>query len=420
MKANCNNKSEKKYFNWPILFIISFTSIVMGIYRDGIATLFPFLQREFDLTRTQLGMYTTSIHFVTSFTSIFTGQLIDLKGPKWGMTIGVCFVGILLLLHSIANNFIILLVLAAFAGLGMGINPPAVNKSITEWFHQKWRSTATGIWSIAFPIGGLLAASLLPVMGIYVGWRKAILFPGVLALLCTLIILIFYHDKTTNKDINKKKKYNKNIISIWKGISQLINNTELLSITIYGFFLGAVNSAISTHFTFFLYLDCNLTETIAGLGFAFVQIGSILGRPGWGFICDRFFGSNRRKGFLFIGFLFFLITLFFGIVLKNLNNSIIILFFLAFLTGCSGRGWQGLFYSSIPEIVNEEQVGGATGLSMIFNRVGMLITPPIFGYIADLRNSYDLSWLLLGVVFLLSSVSQYLFYIRIRTHNSVK
>jgi len=411
MYINENENIECKNFNWSILFVMSLVSIVMGIYRDGFAVFFPFLQKEFDLTRAQIGLYVSFLYFSSSFVSVFTGRLVDLKGVKWGMVSGTLLVGILLILHSIAQNFLFLLVLAVFSGFGMSINAPAANKGISEWFPQKWRSTATGIWSTAFPIGGLLAASLLPFLGILLGWRKAIIFPGTLALSCTFLILTFYHDKRSKG--NNIKKNEINTVSFWKGFGQLVNNIDLLALSIYGFFWGAVSGAISTHFTLFLFLDYGLSESIAGLGFAFVQFGSILGRPGWGVISDRLLGVNRRKAFLFMGFLFFIITLILGIFLKNTNPSLVIIFLLAFLVGCTGRGWNGLFFSSVPEMVRKEQIGGAIGLSLFFARVGILLAPPIFGYIADFKGTYDLSWLLLGLIMLLASIIQYLlFYVK--------
>jgi hypothetical protein len=50
-----------------------------------------------------------AIHLVTSFSGIFTGQLIDIKGSKWGMMFGIFFVGIVLILHSIAPNILLIL-----------------------------------------------------------------------------------------------------------------------------------------------------------------------------------------------------------------------------------------------------------------------------------------------------------------------
>jgi len=399
--------------NWFMLLIISLASIVMGIYRDGIAALFPFLQKDFVLTRGQLGLYTSFTYFTFLLVSIFSGRLVDLKGPKWCMALGVTFVGILLIMHSIAPNFIILLLLAAFAGLGLSINTPATNKGIMEWFPQKWRSTATAIWSTAFPLGGLLAASILPILGIMIGWRKTILFPGVLALLCAFIIVIFYQDKRSNKKYCNKN--NTNSISFWKSISHFINNIDFIVLSIYGFFLGSVTGVIATHFTLFLFLDYDFSESTAGVGFAVVQFGSILGRPGWGIICDKFLKADKRKAFLYISFVFLFVTLVFNLFLKSLNPSLAIIFSLSFLTGCSGRGWQGLFFASIPEIVKEEQVGIAIGLALIFLRLGLLLAPPIFGYIAGLRNSYNLGWLLLGLVLFLASIAQYLFYVKTKS-----
>jgi sugar phosphate permease len=408
MSINQNKANE--YFNWKVLFIISLSSIAMGVYRDGISSLFPFLQNEFGLTRTQVAFYSTSLYIASTSFSIFSGRLVDLKGAKWGMIFGILLVGFFLIVHAMAPNFIILLGLAACAGLGMSINPSATNKGITEWFPQRWRNSATGIWSTSFPIGGALAASFLPILGILIGWRKSLIVPGFFILFCGLLVFLIYRDKERLQ--NNLKKYNTKTVSFWKGFSNLSKNSELIAISVFGFFLGATEGAILTHFTLFLYLDYGLNESIAGLGFAFVQFGSISGRLLWGVVCDRFLNADRRKTFIILGFIFLLTTLVFGLFLKQMHPSIIILYFLAFLAGSSGRGWDGLFFPSVTEIVKKEQVGVAIGLSVLFIRAGILLSPPIFGYIADLRGAYDLSWLLLGLIMFSTSIAQYLLFIR--------
>ncbi|MFW6134968.1 MAG: MFS transporter [Elusimicrobiota bacterium] len=407
---NINQNKAKEYFNWRILLIISLSSIAMGIYRDGVASLFPFFQSEFYLTRTQVAFYSTSLYIASTSFSIFSGRLVDLKGAKWGMVLGILLVGFFLIIHFMAPNFMILLGLAACAGVGMSINPSATNKGITEWFPRRWRNTATGIWSTSFPIGGALAASVLPIMGILIGWRTSIVISGVFILFCGIPIFLIYQDKGGEQ--KNVKKYDTKSISFWKGFSALTKNSNLVAISIFGFFLGATEGAILTHFTLFLYLDYGLNESIAGFGFAFAQFGSIFGRLVWGVVCDKFLSADRRKAFLILGFLFLLTTLVFSLFLKKINPSLAVLFFLAFLAGVSGRGWDGLFFPSVTEIVEEEQVGIAIGLSLLFIRGGILLSPPIFGYIADLRGAYDLSWLLLGLMMFFTSIAQYLFYIK--------
>lgn len=404
-----NNKSRvEERFNWKILLFISLSSITMGIYRDGVSSLFPFLQNEFDLTRTQVAFYSTFLYLASTSFSIFSGRLVDIKGAKWSMICGMVFVGFLLLFHSIATTFSALLLLAAITGLGISINPSATNKGITEWFPFKLRNTATGIWSTSFPIGGALAATILPIIGTLFGWRKAVIISGIFILVCSLPIFLFYRNRG-EKQVDFQKNIRKNI-SFRESFNDLIKNSNLIAISVFGFFLGATEGAILTHFTLFLYLDYGLSERMAGLGFAFTQFGSISGRLVWGAVCDRFLDSNRRKAFLILASIFFLTTLIFGLFLKTLNPSFAVLCFFSFLAGCSGRGWDGIFFPSVTEIVKEEQIGVAIGFSLLFMRAGILLSPPIFGYIADISGNYDFSWMLLGSMLLLVSLIQYIFF----------
>ena len=91
MDVKMNKDKEKSSFNLSGLFIISLSGIAMGIYRDGFAALFPLLQKDFDLTRTQLGLHSSLFFFISAFVAMFSGKLIDLKGSKWGMVFGTFF-----------------------------------------------------------------------------------------------------------------------------------------------------------------------------------------------------------------------------------------------------------------------------------------------------------------------------------------
>ena len=410
MDFNVDQKGDKKTFNWSILLIISLAPIVTGIYRDGFAALFPFLQRDFSLTRAQLGLHSTFFFLTSALLAIYAGCLVDLKGSKWGLIFASLFMSIFFILHSIVPVFIVLLLLASFTGLAVSFINPASNKSIIEWFPLKWRSTALGILSTAFPIGGLLGSILLPMLGILIGWRKTMIFPSVLSLLSAIFIYYFYNN--IRKEKNKIKKNNAKKISFWQNINQLYSNKNLMSISAFGFFLGAISGSIVSHFTLFLYLDYGLSESIAGLAFAFVQLGSIIGRPGWGIVSDRLFRANKRKTFLYIGILFTLLTIILNLCMKNIEVHLSILFLFAFLIGCAGRGWQGLYFATVAETVREEQFGIAIGFSLFFARSGIMLAPPIFGYIADLNEAYYFSWFLLGTIIFLTSIGQYVLYMR--------
>ena len=411
MGKNTNKIKKNKTkdnFNWYILFIISLTSVVGGIYRDGFAALFPFLQRDFNLTRAQLGLHSTLFYLTSASVALYTGRLVDLKGSKWGLVFGSFALGIFFILHTLAPNFLVLLLVAALTGIAVSINTPTASKGIVEWFSKKQRGFALGIQSIAFPIGGLLGAVFLPLLSSFMGWRKTIIIPGLVSILFALFIKQFYQQK--KRVVNNTLAGGKSNPSFFKYFFHLIQNRELIVISIFGFFLGTASGVMASHFTLFLFLDYNLSETVAGLGFAAFQLGSILGRPVWCLISDSLLAYNKGKAFLFLGFVFTFITFTFSIFLKNFATPpLSVLFLLTFLAGFSGNGWPGLYTASVTEVVEEDNVGIAIGLSLLFARFGLMIAPPIFGYIADLRGSYNLSWFLLGAIILVTSLIQYLF-----------
>jgi ACS family hexuronate transporter-like MFS transporter len=406
MKINSKKNNTQSTFNWHVLFVLSLTSIITGIYREGFASLFPFLQKEFHLTNAQLGLHSTLFYFTNAFVSIYAGRLVDLKGSKWGLVFSGLLMSILYFSHSVIPNFLMILFMAALTGVVVSFNMPSVNKGVVGWFPRKQRSTALGLQSMAFPIGGLLGAIALPFFGNIFGWRKTMFLPSVIAILGVLFISYYYQEK--GKVNNYLLGSEKLSISFWKSISQLIKNRELIKISLFGLFLGMMANSICAHFTLFLFLDYDLPEIVAGLGFAFVQLGSIVGRAAWGILCDRVLEGNKRKTFLFMGLSFWFTTIIFNIGLRYLNPSVSILFLLAFLAGCFGNGWPGIFSAAVAETVKEENVGVATGIAFLLVRSGLMIAPPIFGYIADIKGSYSLSWFLLGIIVLIASLGQFL------------
>ena len=95
--------------NYKMLILITIMCLIAGIYRNGIMTLFPFLQDEFNLNRTQVGLYSTFLYISSTSVTIFTGRVADFWGVKKSMLWGLLFTGLFIFLHSVSFNFISLI-----------------------------------------------------------------------------------------------------------------------------------------------------------------------------------------------------------------------------------------------------------------------------------------------------------------------
>jgi len=82
------------------------------------------------------------------------------------------------MLHAVASSTFGFGVFRALLGLGEGGNFPAAIKTVTEWFPQKERVLATGIFNSGTNIGAVVAPVLVPwLLGQY-GWQSAFLVTG--------------------------------------------------------------------------------------------------------------------------------------------------------------------------------------------------------------------------------------------------
>ncbi len=138
---------------------------------------------------------------------------------------------------------------------------------------------------------------------------------------------------------------------------------------------------------------------MAGFCLGILQIGGIVGRPGWGWINDKFLHGSRIRGLILVGFSMAFATLFYSIYITRYNPSLFLIYFSSFILGIIALGWMGLFFTTVAELVSARFTGIGTGFALIFTRSGAVISPPIFGYIADVYGSYLLSWLTMSLVF---------------------
>lgn len=385
--------------NWTILFIISSAFITTELNMQGFLSLMPFIQEEFVITRTEVGLYSSFYFLSATLIAIFSGRIVDIIGFKKGLVFSIFAVGILMMLHAVVPFYTLILTLAFITGLCFSLITPSVSKAIMELINPENRAVSMGVIHAGGGIGGFIGAGLLPVLAKSFGWRRALLFPGLLAILLGLFVLKYYQHR--NK--TAKKKDENHFVSFKNDLKLLLKNRYMLCVCCLGFAFGSAIGAIPAHFTLYLTKDLGLNTTIAGLGFGLLQIGSVVGKPGWGWVNDRFFKGNRRMGLLTIALLIIIVCCIIGLLEPVLNFNLPVIFILALILGATGMSWPGLHFTLIAELASEEHTGTATGISLIFSRMGVVFAPPLFGYIADLTGDYGYSWLFLAFILLLFS-----------------
>ena len=405
MKNGLNTSSQRKkdsntdYGLIKILIALFLPYLALSVAQNGFLGLLPFVREEFALSRVQIGYYSTFFFISASFLSVFSGSIVDSFGPKNSMLLGIGSLGILLLLQGLSPLYNLILILSFLSGLGFSIITPSATKAVMLATSQEKRAFSMGFTQSGFGLGGILGASILPFLGERMGWRIAVQIAALMVLFTGFFVYKLYHDGgNSSKRINTPAGMTGKKDTFPERLSSIIADKPLFRICFSGIVFGISEGALLSHFVVFLTEDLMISKVAAGLSFATLHMGGMMGLIGWGFFSDRFFRADRRLGVFLIGLSSGIMYLFFGLfVYRPFQNQVLILIF-SFLFGFLVLGWTGAYLTTVGEVAGDRHAGIATGLTLLFVRGAMIIAPPIFGLIADINGSYRYSWLIYSFV----------------------
>ena len=128
----------------------------------GPAAIAPVLQHAYRLDLPTLGLVLAAANAGSLLTLLLWGIVADRRGERLVLTVGLTATAAALVSAAYARTWPVLLLALAVAGaLGSGVNS-ASGRAVMGWFAATERGLALGIRQTAVPVGGALAALILP------------------------------------------------------------------------------------------------------------------------------------------------------------------------------------------------------------------------------------------------------------------
>jgi len=134
----------------------------------------------------------------------------------------------------------------------------------------------------------------------------------------------------------------------------------------------------------------------AGFIMAVTQFCGIIGRIMWGLLSDFVFSGKRVPTLQIAGFTTTLGL--FGLAVISSSTPAWIIWVIASLVGAGTIGFAGTSILLRAELTPKNLVATSTGLGMAIASWGVLLGPPVFGFIVDVNDSYKMAWVLLAAV----------------------
>ena len=156
---------------WYIAGLLCLATALNYLDRQILALLGPTLERELGITTIQYSYITTA--FLVSYTVMYavSGRLIDRLGARRGFAMAVCAWSGADLLHAFARTARQFSLCRFLLGAAEPANFPAAFKTVSEWFPVRERALAVGIFNSGTALGAGLAAPLVALITLGLGWR---------------------------------------------------------------------------------------------------------------------------------------------------------------------------------------------------------------------------------------------------------
>ena len=129
--------------------------LVYGMIAAMLGTILPKLAKDFNLTMEQNGTIAFMQALGLIIASVSVGPLIDNKGKKTGLVLGLALIAASLFALPNAPSYELVMIAMLFLGLGGGIIVTAANALVSDISPEK-RGTTLNLLNLFFGLGGLL------------------------------------------------------------------------------------------------------------------------------------------------------------------------------------------------------------------------------------------------------------------------
>jgi MFS transporter, ACS family, aldohexuronate transporter len=404
--------SAFRHYRWIICALLFYATTVNYIDRSILGVLGPTLRdKVFHWDNEQYSWITISFQLAYAIGLLTMGGVIDKIGVRLGYVLAIGIWSVFGMLHAaIQPAFSLIGFIVVRFGLGFGEagNFPASIKTVGEWFPQKERALATGIFNGGTNIGAILAplVVLLVVTKDGTNWQFAFLITGTFSAIWILLWLRFYHPPERHPHITKEElAYIQSDAAVPS--TEKVPWRKLLPVKeTWAFAIAKTTDAVWWFYLFwgaFFFAD-KFHLDIKGLGVPLVIIyivadfGSIIG--GWlsGFFIKRGWTVNRaRKTTMFICALCIL-----PVVFATMSDNKWVAVALIALAAGGHQAWSANLFTIVSDIFPKKATASVVGIGGMVGSLTSLIANLTLGKTlkAGEGTSYTVPFIMAGSLYL--------------------
>jgi predicted MFS family arabinose efflux permease len=372
-----SQKSEQQSL-WLSVVVLFAINILNFYDRHVPGALVEPMRKEFHLNDSQIGLISSAFIWIYAIVGVPLGRIADSASRKKLLAWGVVIWTAMTASAGLATTYAILLLSRVGVGVGEAACAPAATSWLGDLFPQTRRSRVLALFMLGVPVGGALGFFFSGPIAQTYGWRAAMVFAAVPALLLVPALLMLHEPERGASESHRAPQARGSMWSVLRipTVWWIIASGALLNFSMY---------AIGTFLPAFLSRVHGLSLAKSGIATGVVYLaGGVSGGTLAGYLGD-FIVQRRKDGRLLCAAVMALVAIPFACagILQSAGSLFASMAFLA-LTYSALTTYYGLVYSAIQDIVAPNQRGAAMAIYfMAMYMCGASLGPLLTGKLSD-------------------------------------
>jgi ACS family hexuronate transporter-like MFS transporter len=177
---------------WLMISFAFWATVINYLDRQTLSVAAPVLREQFHLSNVEYSRVVFAFLLAYTLGNGIAGMTIDRLGTKLGYALCMGWWSVAALLHALATGGLSLGMLRFLLGIGEAGNWPAGVKVAAEWFPERERALASGIFNSGSAVGAILAPPIVAWIMLRYGWRPAFISVGAMGLIWLVLWLPAY------------------------------------------------------------------------------------------------------------------------------------------------------------------------------------------------------------------------------------
>jgi ACS family hexuronate transporter-like MFS transporter len=400
-------------YRWVVVAMLFAATAINYIDRQMIGVLKPTLQGEFGWTETDFATIIFWFQVAYAIGYIGFGRVVDVVGARLGYTVAIIIWTISHMAHGLATSVTTFAMARFGLGVGESGNFPAGIKAVTDWFPQKERAYAIGLFNAGANVGAIITPLLVPFLVLMFDWRVAFYITGIFGVLWLVMWWALYRHPSEHKKVSpaelawiQQDPADTSAPIPWKN---LLTIKETWAFALGKFFIDPIWWFFLFWLPGYLFTRYNLDLKTFGLPLAAIYLISDGGSIGGGWLSSRLIKAGKsvnyaRKVTMLIC-AFCVLPIFFAQDISNVWGAVLVI-------GLATAGHQAFsanLYTIPSDVFPRKAVGSVVGIGGTVGAIGGMGMALFTGYILDAtNNNYSVLFAIAGSAYFVALLAVHL------------